>query len=437
MNYGPYAVPPPYPGTSYEFRTPPVSPPPGGAQYFSSPRYNVYASTPSPRGKSSAHARRTSHDPASGYHFAHNYGSPRYASYAANSRPREPDYVSGSSDRFRRFHPRRATASWRPATAAGGTYPGYWPTAGMGDSPPSTTKARYYHGYFGTPDYVNHVIIDDDNVYRDSPPPPYEHYQYHGRAADHPPFGSTQVPIYESTPQHAYPPTGHDRSARARRASHGAGTGTQARPYTSHHASTPTPKSKGTPKKESPKATEEDARRAGIPAGYSLKHWDPTEEPILLLGSVFSPDSIGRWIYDWTVFRFGPATPMADVAGDLWLLLIHLSGKVKRADHIMPRIRREENRDTVEEFLESGDRLLVRFKKLLKICEEYMWRAAKRENGEKKPSSMGRNAGVEFVDTMFGRDRELDKTEKLMSSVRLWSLRFDANVDEILRNPTA
>ena len=37
--------------------------------------------------------------------------------------------------------------------------------------------------------------------------------------------------------------------------------------------------------KPSSKATEEDARRAGIPAGYSYKNWDPTEEPIMLLGS--------------------------------------------------------------------------------------------------------------------------------------------------------
>jgi hypothetical protein len=49
---------------------------------------------------------------------------------------------------------------------------------------------------------------------------------------------------------------------------------------------------------------------------------------------------------------------------------------------------------------------------------------------------MGKNSGVEFVDSIFGRDRELDKTEKLMSNIRLWSMRFDANCDDILRNPT-
>jgi hypothetical protein len=184
-------------------------------------------------------------------------------------------------------------------------------------------------------------------------------------------------------------------------------------------------------------ATEEDARRAGIPAGYSYKNWDPTEEPITLLGSVFDANSLGKWVYDWTVFHYGPATPMSEVAGEFWLLLIQLAGKVKRADHMMPKIRREESREMVEEFIDSGERLWIRVKKLLRVCEEYMWRAAKAVTGEKKPMKMGQNTGCEFVDSIFGRDRELERTEKLMTAVRLWSMRFDANCDEILHNPSA
>jgi hypothetical protein len=43
-------------------------------------------------------------------------------------------------------------------------------------------------------------------------------------------------------------------------------------------------------------ATEADAKRHDIPAGYSLKNWDPTEKPIILLGSVFDANSLGKWI---------------------------------------------------------------------------------------------------------------------------------------------
>jgi len=187
--------------------------------------------------------------------------------------------------------------------------------------------------------------------------------------------------------------------------------------------------------KPPPKATEEDAARAGIPSGYSIKNWDPTESPIVLLGSVFDANSLGKWIYDWTVYHHGPSTPMADVAGDLWLLLIKLAGKMKRAEECLPRIRSIDSQEMVEDFIESGSRLWQKFKQLLKACEQYMWRAARREGS--KGVSMGKNAGTEFVDSIFGRDRELENTEKLMNSIRLWNMRFDANCEEILRRPLA
>ena len=66
-----------------------------------------------------------------------------------------------------------------------------------------------------------------------------------------------------------------------------------------------------------------------------------------------------------------------------------------------------------------------------------VWKAAKKETGEKKPAAMGKNSGCEFVDSIFGRDRELEKTEKLMTGMRLWSMRFDANCEDILRSPSA
>ncbi|KAJ6144892.1 hypothetical protein N7470_008787 [Penicillium chermesinum] len=184
--------------------------------------------------------------------------------------------------------------------------------------------------------------------------------------------------------------------------------------------STRTPKPKPPPAAKPPAtATEEDAERAGIPPGYSIKNWDPTEAPIILLGSVFDANSLGKWIYDWTVFHHGASTPMAD-----------------RADECLPRIKNLEAAETVEDFLESGDRLWSRFKKLLKQCELFMWKAAKRESG-KASVSMGRNAGCEFVESIFGRDRELENTEKLMNSIRLWNMRFDANCEDILRRPSA
>lgn len=269
-----------------------------------------------------------------------------------------------------------------------------------------------------------YVFVDDDYDYHDAPPPYTTTYEFnHG-------YGGTDHYYYDQAP--AYEPAAEQTPLKAN----------QSRPRRASQATRPSPtppppKKSAKTEKTVRKATAEDAARAGIPAGYSYKNWDPSEEPITLLGSVFDANSLGKWIYDWTVYSHGPATPLSDMAGDMWLLLIQLAGKIKRADEIIEKIRQEENRELVEDFLESGERLWVRLKKLLKICEEYMWKAAKEDNGGKKPMTMGKNSGCEFVDSIFGRDRELDKTEKLMSAIRLWSMRFDANCDEILRNPAA
>ncbi|SMQ54234.1 unnamed protein product [Zymoseptoria tritici ST99CH_1A5] len=245
---------------------------------------------------------------------------------------------------------------------------------------------------------------------------------YHTSAHTTPlPRTNDYVPIYTAA---ADTPSKH---ARPRRASYAT------------KPSVPPPRPRPSTASKSPpaKATEADARRAGIPAGYSYKNWDPTEEPILLLGSVFDANSLGKWIYDWTVFFYGPATPMSEVAGELWLLLIQLAHKVKRAEDCLPRVRSTASRDMVEDFLDSGERLWQRFNKLLKICENYMWKAAKKESGNAKNVTMGKNSGCEFVDAIFGRDRELARTEKMMTGMRLWSMRFDANCEDILRNPSA
>lgn len=203
----------------------------------------------------------------------------------------------------------------------------------------------------------------------------------------------------------------------------------------SNTARTPQKPAKTSHAKSPHTATEADAAKAGIPAGYSIKNWDPTELPIVLLGSVFDANSLGKWIYDWTVFHHGASSPMADVAGDLWLLLIKLAGKMKRAEECVDRIRSIDNQEMVEDFLTSGSRLWQKFKQLLKVCEQFMWKAAKREGS--KGVSMGKNAGTEFVDSIFGRDRELETTEKIMTSIRLWNMRFDANCEDILRRPSA
>ena len=125
---------------------------------------------------------------------------------------------------------------------------------------------------------------------------------------------------------------------------------------------------------------------------------------------------------------------MSEIAGDLWLLLIQLAAKMKRAEKGLSYVRREENRDMIDDFVESGERLWHRFSTLLKVCEDYMLKVTKKDRSG-KPMPMGKKSGCEFVDTIFGRDRKLEETQRIMTGIRLWSMRFDANCEDILRKP--
>jgi hypothetical protein len=148
----------------------------------------------------------------------------------------------------------------------------------------------------------------------------------------------------------------------------------------------------------------------------------------MLLDSVFDANSLSKWIYDWTVYRHGPNTPISAMAGELGLLLIQLACKVNRAKGCILHIRSKDNKEMVKDFMESADRLMGRLKKILKACETPMLKAGKRHGKELSR----KNAGIEFVDSIFGQDQQLVDTEKLMASIQLWNLRFDANCKDIL-----
>lgn len=378
---------------SYSYNTPPAD-----------PRYYGFSASPSPGASPSGGAYGYGPRPSSRHHSRHasgdTYGfsprgafSPRYNSsgYYATAANVSRNKSSWSSPPRQERH-RRNSFSHR---------------ASYGDSDEDELE------------YVDYIV--DGVIYRQyARRPTRQSYNYRGHGTDQYYYsqaytGYTYRDEPDVTQQYESPPK-HRRKSSSGPRPH------TTRPSSSHKKSAPPPK-----------ATEADARKHRIPPGYSLKNWDPSEEPIMLLGSVFDANSLGKWIYDWTVYHHGPATPIADMAGELWLLLIQLAGKVKRAEECMPRIRSVENREMVDDFIESGERLTDKLKKLLKSCETPMLKAGKKHG--KDSSQLGKNAGTEFVDSIFGRDRQLESTEKFMASIRLWNLRFDANCEDILRRP--
>jgi hypothetical protein len=378
--------------------------------YNTPPGYYPFSATPSPAGS-----------PSGGHHgyYTRTPGTP-------GPSPRHSRHASGDAYGY----------SPRGAFSPRYNSSGYYATANVSSKKSSWAPPRHherrnsfsYRASYGDSDEDEYEYVDvyvDGVIYRmPARRPTKESYNYRGRGTDQYYYSQAQGYAYDRDEPDASPYYDPPPPRRRRQSS-----STPQRPQTARPTSSP---KKPPP---TPKATEADARKHRIPAGYSLKNWDPTEEPIMLLGSVFDANSLGKWIYDWTVYHHGPATPIADMAGELWLLLIQLAGKVKRAEECMPRIRKEENKEMVEDFIESGERLTDKLKKLLKSCETPMLKAGKK-HGSKDPTQLGKNAGTEFVDSIFGRDRQLESTEKFMASIRLWNLRFDANCEDILRRPT-
>lgn len=168
-------------------------------------------------------------------------------------------------------------------------------------------------------------------------------------------------------------------------------------------------------------ANEEDAERHNIPPGYNLEHWDPNEKPIILLGTVFDCNSLGKWIFDFTVHKYGPQAPMSQVAGDLWLVLIQFYGNIKKTEEYIDWNKGCRNPsllkalDMLEEFIYDGKSLRKRLDRLLEKCEEPMLRTDLLNTGR-----LGKEAGLVFVETLLGREQLLEETEELKESIRHW-----------------
>ena len=173
---------------------------------------------------------------------------------------------------------------------------------------------------------------------------------------------------------------------------------------------------------------EEVRRKYNIPEGYCIKNWDHREDPILFCGSVFDANSLGKWIYDWTVCVHGAQHELADIAGDFWLLLIELAGKLKSSQQCMLSVFSADDKQILEDFVISGRRLWKRLLSLLGICETFMLAVG----GRKQPRKLGTDAGFRFVECFFGRDEQLKEMEKLMTGMRYWNFRFNANCEDIL-----
>lgn len=365
--------------------------------------------------------------------YHHGYPPPHYTTYSPHTSDEHVHYVP--------------TYEYRTPTKGHGRRPSHQPSSKMGgwfspvNSPPYTGQDRYRpHVNSGRSTYVTYETrrptssstTPHGSATRQARRPSHGSRAYHEEDVYVEPRIINREPDGANRFRHSHRPSMDSHFSHEQEHIHRSTSKSYKRSRSGTASQSTTPCAKPRTSVHTPrKATAEDAAAHAIPQGYSIKHWDPDEEPIVLLGSVFDAYSLGKWIYDWTVYKCGASTPIAEMAADLWLLLIKLAGKMKRAEKYLAtgRIRKTEHREMVADFVASGRRIMQTFRRLLKDCEHYMWRAAKHEGSR---AMMGRNAGVEFVDSVFGRDRYLQSTEKFMNNIRTWTLRFDANCEDLL-----
>lgn len=170
-----------------------------------------------------------------------------------------------------------------------------------------------------------------------------------------------------------------------------------------------------------------------IPLDYNLEKWDPDKRPIVFLGAVFDANSIGKWICEWTFHVYGRPTIEAEASGNLWFLLILLTSKLRVSANFISEsvgiesIEQGKNKDMVEDFIESGEHLMEKFKNRLKECEESMLRLGKKGTGR-----LHSNAGVAFVKAVFGSGKPFTATERLIFNMELWARRWEANCAEVV-----
>lgn len=450
-----YASPfyPPGPGYGY------ASPPPGGMP----PRSGFYESgfgssipTPAPSPRTPSASRRRPQEFASSAEYVHQKrpSSSRRSGHEHSEFPHEQYHTSTQSPRPGAGH-RAAYMNPTPlhtpppsAHAHHGTMPniysyvpGFTPQQAEYVSPSFLSEYEYRGGSTRLRPRPSHKTGRRR--------PRCFHHQTSFSSSSRP--TADFCPLYSQFPQsftpgpQSPPPTRGEEGRRSRStrrtSTWAAGEHTPRSPPVGHESKPKFSRSQTEPTPTNADSVRRKAAEQGIPADYSLKNWDSEERPIILLGSVFDANSLGEWIFNWTKYHHGRAHDATKTAGGLWELLIELSSKLKRAREFFGLIKAPENREILDDFMESGERLWQKLKTLLKACEEYMWRGARGVTSpgpqEKPAVQMGKRSGAEFVDAMFNGEKEWERTERLMRGMATWCQRFEVNCEDILRRPDA
>lgn len=441
-----FEQPPPPPFTTYSGGYPGYFPtqqptPPGGMPP-TRPFYGVHGvPTPSPSPRTPAqpsHSRRQSHDPSGDYPA----GFARRPASGYHDYPSYPHPPSGfATPPLARPHTRASAHPLHtPSPSPSAYHGGYPPSGSFSPTPVDAGFVSQPFSYYSSPAPSPRSFYRFKNVHERNTASPASDCDCgvcRSRStidgadrmdSQYSPFGNLGP---NSPPPRAR--TSQSQRHNSSRASQWPGEMPKSPPVQSGPVPPRKPLKSKTP--IDPVYLKEAAKKAGIPADYSLKNWDPRERPLILLGSVFDANSLGEWIFNWTKFVHGRNHAATKIAASLWDMLIDFAARLKRANDFSADIKKKESKEIVEEFVETADQLWAKLKALLRACEDYMWRAVKSKAGE--GAQMGVPSGTEFVDALFNADKEWDRTSKLMNGMDTWCSRFQVNCEEILRRPDA
>ena len=159
---------------------------------------------------------------------------------------------------------------------------------------------------------------------------------------------------------------------------------------------------------------EEAALTWGIPVDYCWRDWTPGQRPISFMASVFDGNSLGKYIFDWTVCFHGGGTPMADLAGEFWILLISLTERLRMKvwRGVSTGLDLKETR-RLATVIGDGEFLWMLLLGLVRDCEPFVFEQVERGGDSVR-------VGRAFLESLLGRDCYLARTEGLMHQIRVW-----------------
>jgi hypothetical protein len=181
-------------------------------------------------------------------------------------------------------------------------------------------------------------------------------------------------------------------------------------------------------------ATEEDARRAGILLGCSSTK-DSSEDLFFLLNWAFDAHSLGEFIDAIGLIHYGPGTRGAREAGEIWLYLTELTGKMKWLKELVLSNTNSEQNDEgrLRDLLTYGERLFVQLRDLLDLCEDRILMGAE-QDGNMEDSKVDKAADLKIIETLLESGQGRKARGTLIRDIHSWSLETDVFRDSIERS---